>query len=79
MRMGRGGHAGRFGEPAAYEGYMLCDPLGAKIGKVERLFIDGDGEPAYVRVRIGSFGLKSVLLPVVRITVDERKRIILLR
>ncbi len=79
MRMDREGYAGRSGEPATYEDYMLCDPLGNKIGKVERFLVDGDGEPACVRVRIGLFGRTSVLLPVTRITVDEKKRTILLR
>jgi hypothetical protein len=46
---------------------------------VERLFVNGDGEPVYVRVRMGVFGFKSALLPVGRIRVDEEERTLLLR
>lgn len=33
-----------------------------KIGRVEELFLGGEGEPEYVRVRIGPFGLKSAFI-----------------
>jgi hypothetical protein len=36
-------------------------PVG-KIGRVEELFVGGEGEPEYVGVRMGPFGLKSVLI-----------------
>jgi hypothetical protein len=76
---GHGGHEGRFEAPERYVGFVVYDPLGQKIGSVERLFVNGDGEPVYVRVRMGAFGFKSALLPVGRITVDEEGRTLLLR
>ena len=53
MGFGLGRHEGRFEAPERYEGFVVYDPLGQKIGSVERLFVDGDGEPVYVRVRMG--------------------------
>ncbi len=76
---GRGGHEGRFEAPERYVGYVVHDPLGQKIGCVERLFVDGDGEPVYVRVRMGAFGYKSALLPVGRVTINEEERSLSLR
>ena len=61
-------------------GYELRDPLGRKIGRIEEVFADGDGEPKYVRARIGSFGLgKSVLIPVRAVAVDRERRVVVLR
>jgi hypothetical protein len=34
-------------------GYSVYDPVGQKIGIVERVFANPDGEPVYIRVRIG--------------------------
>ena len=56
MGFGLGRHEGRFEAPERYEGFVVYDPLGQKIGSVERLFVDGDGEPVYVRVRMGRSG-----------------------
>jgi hypothetical protein len=44
-------------------GYAVFDPLGQKIGRAEEVFVNWDGEPGYIRVRLGFFGMKSVLIP----------------
>ena len=56
----------------------MCDSLAQKIGTVERVFVNGDGEPEYVRVEIGLLGMKSVLIPVVSVSVDEERKVITL-
>jgi hypothetical protein len=33
-------------------GYAVYDPMGQKIGSAEEVFLNRDGEPGYVRVRI---------------------------
>lgn len=38
------------------------------------MFVNGDGEPEYVRVNIGRFARKSVLLPVHLVEVDRERR-----
>jgi hypothetical protein len=42
-----------------YAGYAVCDPQGHKIGRAEKLFLNGRGEPEYVRVKMGLFGIKT--------------------
>lgn len=66
--------------PEELEGYELHDPLGQKIGKVEEVFSNGDGEPEYIRVRIGGiFDRRSILLPVEIVALDEGRRTLVLR
>ena len=55
-------------------GYEVHDPEGRKIGSVKELFAKAYGEPEYLRVRMGFFGLKSFLIPVSFIAVDEERR-----
>ena len=62
-----------------YEGYMLVDPLGQKLGRVERAFCNGAGEPQYVRIRMGLFGLRLALIPVMDLAVDHDNRDLALR
>jgi hypothetical protein len=59
--------------------YAVYDPLGQKIGSAEQVFVNWDEEPEYVRVRIGFFGLKSVLIPVFLAEVDDERRILVLK
>jgi len=61
------------------EGYVLLDPLGQPLGRVERIFRDGGGVPRYVRVRAGLFGNKLVLIPVQEIALDHEGRTVTLR
>ncbi|MBA2442012.1 MAG: hypothetical protein H0V53_06355 [Rubrobacter sp.] len=71
--------------PAGYVGYGVCDPLEKEIGKVQRVlgkvqrvFANASGGLEYVRVKTGLFGMKSFLLPVQDVTVDEERRILVL-
>ena len=43
--------------PKRGAGYAVYDPLGQKIGRAEEVFVNREGEPGYVRVRVGIFGL----------------------
>jgi hypothetical protein len=69
----------RFAGPASYAGFWLCDPREKRIGMVEKLFVNWSGEPEYIRVRMGFFGFKSVVLPVQNVAVDEQRRILVLQ
>ena len=69
----------RFAGPEVYAGFWLCDPREKRIGMVEKLFVNWSGEPEYVRVSVGFFGFKSLLLPVQTIAVDEQRRILVLQ
>jgi hypothetical protein len=60
-------------------GYAVYDPLGQKIGSAEKVFVNWNEEPEYVRVRIGLFRRKSVLIPVQFAEVDDARRILVLK
>ena len=68
-----------FKKPDEYVGFVVCDPLGKKVGSVQKLFVNGGGEPEFIRIKIGVFGLKSVLLPVLYVAVDEKRRLLILQ
>ena len=68
-----------FEEPEEYARYTLCDPRGRRIGRVRKLFVNAYGEPEYVRMKTGLFGLKDNLIPVTSIAVDEEQRILTLQ
>lgn len=74
----RGGFGGRFNAPSGCVGFELHDPLGEKIGRVEEICVNAQEEPEYLRARIGVFGVKSVLLPVEILVVDEARRTVTL-
>ncbi len=65
--------------PEGCVGYGVYDPSGQKIGSVEKVFVNGDRELEYVRVRMGLFGLKSVLIPVRFVEIDEGRRRLVLK
>lgn len=67
-------HNERPEEPERYAGYTLCDPLGQRLGRVKSVFVNRGGLPEYVRVKLGVFGLKSVLIPVQSLKPDEAWR-----
>jgi hypothetical protein len=58
-------------------GYKVCDPRGQKIGRAEKLFLNGSDEPEYIRVKTGLF--KTVLIPVQTVAVDEERRALVLQ
>ncbi len=59
-------------------GYGVYDPLGQRIGKAENIFVNGNGEPEYIKVKMGLFGLKSVLIPVESVAIDQERKAIVL-
>ena len=60
-------------------GYAVYDPLGQRIGNAEEVFVNRNKEPEYVRVRIGLFGWKSVLIPVQFAEVDDKRQTLVLK
>ena len=70
---------GRLEAPEVYAGYEVRDPLGHRLGSVEKLFVNDGEEPEYIKVKMGIFGLKSVLIPVTFATIDKERRILVLQ
>jgi hypothetical protein len=58
---------------------VLADPRGREIGRAEKIFLNGSGEPEYISVRMGFFGFKTVLVPVQTAAVDEKRRALVLQ
>jgi hypothetical protein len=65
--------------PRDWIGYEVHDPLGQRIGQAEEIFANADDEPEYIRVKMGFFGSKSVLIPVKLAAADTERRVIELR
>lgn len=62
------------GTPEEYAGYEVLDPMGQKIGSVEKLFFNGNGRPEYARVRVGVLFTRYILIPVRDIALDRTAR-----
>jgi hypothetical protein len=62
-----------------YAGYTVCDPRGQRIGRAEEFFLNGSGDPEYIRVKMGLLGFKTVLIPVQAIAADEEQRTLVLQ
>ena len=65
--------AERFDKPEQCAGYWVCDPRGRKIGRLKRLFLKESGGPEYTEVRVGFFGLRTVLIPLQTVTTDAAR------
>ena len=59
-----------------FEGYKVYDNAGEKIGKVDDLFVDEGDREEYIGVKMGFFGLRSTLIPMDVVRVNERDRAI---
>jgi hypothetical protein len=79
MRAASNGSGAGSATPKRCAGYAVYDPLGQKIGVEEELFLNRDGEPQYIRVRIGFFGARSVLIPVRFVETDEKSKALVLK
>ena len=60
-------------------GYTVFDPLGQKIGRVEEVFVNWDGEPDYIRIRIGFLFTSTVLIPVQFVETDDENKALVLK
>jgi PRC-barrel domain protein len=68
----------RFEAPKQCAGYRVRDPRGKKIGKLKRFFLNGSGGAEYAEVKVGLFGMKTILIPVQTISVDAERRSLVL-
>lgn len=59
-----------------YEGFKVYDNRGEKIGKVDDLFIDENDREEYIGVKMGLFGMKSTLIPMEVVRVNEAEKAI---
>ena len=59
-----------------YEDYKVYDNQGERIGKVDDLFVDETDREEYIGVKMGFLGLKSTLIPMDIVRVNESERTI---
>jgi len=59
-----------------YEDYKVYENRGEKIGKVDELFVDETDREEYIGVKMGFLGLKSTLIPMDIVSVNEGERTI---
>jgi PRC-barrel domain len=59
-------------------GYRVRDPRGRKVGRLKRLFLNGRGGPEYAEVKVGLFGMKTILIPLQTVSVDAERRFLVL-
>lgn len=57
-----------------YEDYKVYDNQGQKIGKVDDLFVDETDREEYIGVKMGFLGMKSTLIPMDIVRVNEGER-----
>ena len=57
-----------------YENYKVYDNQGKKIGKVDDLFVDETDREEYIGVKLGLLGMKSTLIPMEIVRVNESDR-----
>jgi sporulation protein YlmC with PRC-barrel domain len=57
-----------------YEDYKVYDNQGERIGKVDDLFVDESDREEYIGVKMGIFGMKSTLIPMDIVRVNEEER-----
>jgi hypothetical protein len=57
-----------------YEDYKVYDNQGERIGKVDDLFVDESDREEYIGVKMGFLGLKSTLIPMDIVRVNEGDR-----
>ena len=69
--------AERFEKPQQCAGYRVRDPRGGNIGRLKRLFLNGSGGAEYAEVKVGLFGMKTVLIPLQSVSVDAERNSLL--
>ena len=57
-----------------YEDYKVYDNRGERIGKVDDLFVDETDREEYIGVKMGFFGMRSTLIPMDLVRVNENER-----
>ena len=68
----------QFETPQQCAGYRVRDPRGRKIGTLKRLFLNGSGGAEYAEIKVGLFGMRTVLTPVQSVSIDAERRSLVL-
>ncbi len=75
MSAGKGGDRFRQLEQA-YNEYTVYDQHYEKVGKVDDIFVDENDQPEYIGVKTGLLGMKSTLVPIELVRVNDRRKLL---
>ena len=64
------------GPAEAYKDYTVYDQHYEKVGKVDDLFVDENDQPEYIGVKTGLLGMKSTLIPIELVRVNDRRKLV---
>jgi uncharacterized protein (TIGR02271 family) len=73
--------SGRSGDPVGdlqktYSSYKVYDQHYEEIGKVDDIFVDENDQPEYIGVKMGFLGLKSTVVPISLVRVNDKRELI---
>ncbi|MDQ4106418.1 MAG: PRC and DUF2382 domain-containing protein [Actinomycetota bacterium] len=73
--------SGRSGDPIqnlqeTYSRYKVYDQHYDEIGRVDDIFVDENDQPEYIGVKMGFLGLKSTIVPIDLVRVNDRRGLI---
>jgi hypothetical protein len=75
--MSAGNSGDRFRElEQAYGEYTVYDQHYEKVGKVDDLLVDENDQPEYIGVKTGFLGMKSTLIPIELVRVNDRRKLV---
>lgn len=60
----------------AYSNYKVYDQHYNEIGKVDDIFVDENDQPEYIGVKMGFLGLKSTVVPIELVRVNDKRGLI---
>ena len=60
----------------AYNEYTVYDQHYEKVGKVDDIFVDENDQPEYIGVKTGFLGMKSTLIPIELVRVNDRRKLL---
>jgi uncharacterized protein (TIGR02271 family) len=59
-----------------FAGYTVYDQSYEKIGNVDDLFVDENDQPEYIGVKMGFLGMKSTLIPMDMVRVNDQRQLV---
>src|SRR4028119_2192973 len=75
--MSAGNSGDRFRElEQAYGEYTVYDQHYEKTGRADALFVDENDQPEYIGVKTGLLGMKSTLIPIELVRVNDRRKLV---
>ena len=59
-----------------FSSYRVFDEHYEEVGKVDDVFVDGNDRPRYIGIKMGFLGMKSTLVPVDLVRINDRREVL---